>query len=45
MAENSILSKLDGVKAKYQSIEKQITDPDAMSDMKRFIQLSKEYKS
>ena len=44
MAENSILSKLDGVKAKYQSIEKQITDPDAMSDMKRFIQLSKEYK-
>lgn len=44
MAENSILSKLDGIKAKYENISREITSPDAMSDMKKYIQLSKEYK-
>ncbi len=44
MAENNILSKLDGIKEKYASIATQITDPDAMADMKRYIQLNKEYK-
>lgn len=44
MADNSILAKLEGIKDKFESISKQITDPDAMSDMKRYIQLNKEYK-
>lgn len=44
MAENSILSKLDGIKTKYETISKEITSPEVMSDMKRYIQLNKEYK-
>ncbi len=44
MAENTILSKLEGIKTKYEDISKQISDPEAMSDMKRYIQLNKEYK-
>ncbi len=44
MADNSILSKLEGIKAKFEDIAAQITDPDVMSDMKRYIQLNKEYK-
>lgn len=44
MADNSILSKLDGIKAKYELISKEITSPEVMSDMKRYIQLNKEYK-
>lgn len=44
MADNSILSKLDGIKAKFTSIGEQITAPDIMSDMKRYVQLNKEYK-
>lgn len=39
-----MLGKLEDIHKKYLEIEKQINDPDAMSDMKRFIQLSKDYK-
>ena len=39
-----MLEKLEEIHKKYLEIEKQINDPDAMSDMKRFIQLSKDYK-
>jgi peptide chain release factor 1 len=39
-----MLEKLEEIYKKYLEIEKQITDPDAMSDMKRFIQLNKDYK-
>lgn len=44
MAEHNILSKLEGIRDKYESVSQQITDPDVMSDMKRYIQLNKEYK-
>jgi len=44
MADNIILSKLDGLKAKYEDISRQMTDPDVLSDMKRFVALNKEYK-
>lgn len=44
MAENNILSKLDGIRDKYENISREITDPEVMSDMKRYIQLNKEYK-
>lgn len=44
MADNTILAKLDGIKEKYANISQQITDPEVMGDMKRYIQLNKEYK-
>lgn len=44
MAENAILSKLEGIIKRYEDISVQITDSDVMSDMKRYIALSKEYK-
>lgn len=44
MSENTIISKLDGIKARFDLISEQITAPDIMSDMKRYIQLNKEYK-
>lgn len=44
MADNRILTKLEGLKAKYDDIAKQVADPESMSDMKRYIALNKEYK-
>ncbi|MFI3315317.1 MAG: peptide chain release factor 1 [Rikenellaceae bacterium] len=44
MADKSILSKLDGIKAKFEDISQEITSPEVMSDMKRYIQLNKDYK-
>ena len=42
MSDNTILSKLEGIKTKYETIAAQITDPEVMSDMKRYVQLNKE---
>ena len=39
-----MLGKLEEIYKKYLELEKQITDPDAMNDMKRYIQLSKDHK-
>jgi peptide chain release factor 1 len=39
-----MLDKLEEIHKKYLEIERQINDPDAMSDMKRYIQLNKDYK-
>ena len=44
MAENSILNRLDGLKLKFEEIGQQMTDPEIIADMKRFVQLNKEYK-
>lgn len=44
MADNAILTRLDGLKNKYEEIGKKMTEPDVMSDMKRFVQMNKEYK-
>lgn len=44
MSDNRILSKLEGIKAKFASLGAEITSPDAMNDMKRYIQANKEYK-
>lgn len=40
-----MLDKLEAIKLKYDEIEHQMSDPDVMSDMKRYIKLSKDYKS
>lgn len=44
MSENSILSRLDGIRLKYEEIGQQMTDPEVLSDMKKFVSLNKEYK-
>ena len=44
MADNSILNRLDGLKLKFEEIGQQMTDPEVIADMKRFVQLNKEYK-
>ncbi len=40
-----MLEKIEAIKLKYDEIEAQIADPAVMSDMKRYIKLSKDYKS
>ena len=44
MAENSLIDKLEGLKEKYADLARQIADPETMSDMKRYVQLNKDYK-
>ena len=41
---NDMLEKLLAIKNRYEDVEKEISSPEAMSDMKRFAQLNKEYK-
>ncbi len=44
MADSSILVRLDGLKLKYEEIGEKLTDPEVISDVKQYIQLTKEYK-
>jgi peptide chain release factor 1 len=44
MIDNSILSRLDDLKLKYEEIGQQLTDPQIIGDVKRFVALNKEYK-
>ncbi len=44
MSENSILSRLDGMRIKYEEIGNQLTDPEVIADVKKFISLNKEYR-
>lgn len=44
MADNSILSRLDGLRLKYEEIAQQMTDPEVIGDMKKFVALNKEYR-
>ncbi len=39
-----MLEKLKAIKDRWDEVERELTSPDAVSDMKRFAQLSKEYK-
>lgn len=39
-----MLDKLAGIKRRYEEIAEQMTDPATMADMKKFVQLSKDYK-
>jgi peptide chain release factor 1 len=41
---NIILERLEGVKMRFDEVAQQITDPEVISDMKRFIKLNKEYR-
>ena len=44
MADNSILTRLDGLKLKYEETGQKLTDPEVIADVKTFVQLNKEYK-
>ncbi len=44
MGENMILSRLEGVKARFEEVGQLITDPSIISDMSRYVKLSREYK-
>lgn len=40
-----LVEKLEAIKKRWQDVEKELSSPGVMSDMKRFAQLSKEYKN
>ena len=42
--DSSILEKIVGLSNKLADIQKQLADPAVMADMKRYVQLNKEYK-
>ena len=44
MSENSLLEKVLGLQEKYASLQEQLSDPEVVSDMKKYVQLNKEYK-
>jgi peptide chain release factor 1 len=44
MSRNLILGKLEGVKERFEEVGRLLTEPDMMHDMKKYIQLNKEYK-
>ena len=44
MADNSLLEKVLGLQEKYEALQAQLADPEVISDMKKFVQLNKEYK-
>ncbi len=44
MAENNLLQRLDGIEGRFEEVSTLITDPAVISDMKRYVRLTKEYK-
>ncbi len=40
---STLLSKLEFIKERWEKVELQLSDPDVIADMKRFIKLNKEY--
>ena len=42
--ENSLLEKLEGIRLRFEEVSEQITNPDVISDTKKYIKLNKEYK-
>ncbi len=44
MEDNSLLSRLEAIRARFDEVEKLLSDPSVISDMYRFRKLNKEYK-
>ena len=44
MAENTLLEKVLSLQDKYNKLEQQLADPEVIADMKKFVQLNKDYK-
>ncbi len=45
MADSSLSNRLEGLDARYEEIGTLITDPSVIADQKRYVKLTKEYKS
>ncbi len=45
MAESALLQRLEGIDARFQEIGSLITSPSVIADQKRYVKLTKEYKS
>ncbi|MBR2297467.1 MAG: peptide chain release factor 1 [Bacteroidales bacterium] len=44
MSDYSLVEKIKSLQGKFESLSAQISDPELMQDMKRYVQLNKEYK-
>jgi peptide chain release factor 1 len=44
MADRSLLEKFENIRFRFEEVGQQITDPNVMKDMKRFVKLNQEYK-
>ena len=44
MENNSLLTKLNDLEARFQEVSTLITDPAVVADMKRYVRLNKEYR-
>ena len=44
MSEKGLLKKLEEISFRYDEVSKLIVDPEIISDMKRYVQLNREYK-
>jgi len=44
MAQNTLLEKVLSLQEKFTALQEQLASPEAMSDMKKFVQLNKDYK-
>ena len=44
MAQNTLLEKVLSLQEKFASLQEQLSSPEAMADMKKFVQLNKDYK-
>ncbi len=44
MEKNQLLSKAEAIRIRFEEVSQQITDPEVMGDMKRYVKLNKEYK-
>ncbi len=45
MTEYSLLEKYEPIRVRFEEIQQQITNPDIISDMKRYVKLNQEYKN
>ena len=44
MAQNTLLEKVLSLQEKFTALQEQLASPEAMADMKKFVQLNKDYK-
>ncbi len=44
MDNNIIIEKMEGVKSRFEDLQRDISSPDVVSDIKRYVKLNKEYK-
>jgi peptide chain release factor 1 len=44
MSENTLIDKFEGIKIRFEEVSQQISDPDVMKDMKRYVKLNQDYK-